>query len=610
MTVDLPRKNSSTIVGAFSLLLAAGSAGGVGIERADVETQTGGTLNVGFWQLTSSNCTVTKVVDPGTDVGRGALVQGSYFPCTPNSDPGAGGYIELGDDQATVWNWTQRLIGKFGAGALGGIEVKFESLVKTDWESGAYPSRLVDHYISDAIAANCNGERPENYPFPGKASLLAALSDCFLNGDVVSCSGKVINPPPAQYASDPGISFANEAAAQITIGLVGVDDANDNTVPTIGDLDLVCPAQGVPPNQWQPVSPLRLSEVVKASYRLDGTSLWSAPQYLYGFAPIGTAIGGELWPWYNSVYQVSLELTDLLGFAGIDVNNDVFYTTDREGWIQIPGKLSTLITGDFDNDGVDDLAGLGPDGRVFYTTDLMGWVNIPGALSKLIAADLNGDGFDELVGIASDRQIFYVDFASDPTTWKLIPGRVDGLLAADLDGTGSQGILGLVSVTGGFSVYYTDDYGQGWSLLPGVFETLMTGDLEDDGSDGLLGLAGGGQVFYSNDKGQSYTVIPGVFSSLTVGDLDWDGADDLIGLAGGNVYYTTDFGVSYGVILGNFNQIVKGDLGLGGYLDPVTLDPATPAVLDAGGETFYSPGLQTWSTANSPALTLLTSGSF
>ncbi|MCP4714062.1 MAG: hypothetical protein GY868_03010, partial [Deltaproteobacteria bacterium] len=49
-------------------------------------------------------------------------------------------------------------------------------------------------------------------------------------------------------------------------------------------------------------------------------------------------------------------------------------------------------------DGIDDLAGLSR-GQVYYTTDKYFWDNIPYALTHLVSGDFNGDGLDDLAGL-------------------------------------------------------------------------------------------------------------------------------------------------------------------------------------------------------------------
>ena len=41
------------------------------------------------------------------------------------------------------------------------------------------------------------------------------------------------------------------------------------------------------------------------------------------------------------------------------------------------------MAGDFNNDGRDDLAGLTDAGRIYYTLNRNTWVNIPGQLYRL-----------------------------------------------------------------------------------------------------------------------------------------------------------------------------------------------------------------------------------
>jgi hypothetical protein len=74
-------------------------------------------------------------------------------------------------------------------------------------------------------------------------------------------------------------------------------------------------------------------------------------------------------------------LSDL---AGLNSVGSIYYTTDRLHWTNIPGALKQLVARDFDGDGLSDLAGLNSAGNIYYTTDLLHWTNVPGALTQLV----------------------------------------------------------------------------------------------------------------------------------------------------------------------------------------------------------------------------------
>ena len=68
---------------------------------------------------------------------------------------------------------------------------------------------------------------------------------------------------------------------------------------------------------------------------------------------------------------------DIAGINPDGLSAKIFYTTDLANWMTVPGELYMIDTGDFNNDGSDDLAGVSSTGTVWFTTDLVNWTNIP-----------------------------------------------------------------------------------------------------------------------------------------------------------------------------------------------------------------------------------------
>jgi hypothetical protein len=61
----------------------------------------------------------------------------------------------------------------------------------------------------------------------------------------------------------------------------------------------------------------------------------------------------------------------------------------KTSWTMIPGTLSSLAIGDYNDDGNDDIAGLTSLGKIYYTTDKGAhWTLIPGTLVKLYSIRL------------------------------------------------------------------------------------------------------------------------------------------------------------------------------------------------------------------------------
>ncbi|NCA71074.1 MAG: VCBS repeat-containing protein [Sphingobacteriia bacterium] len=496
---------------------------------------------IGYWEV-DGNCTVAENPNPAD---LGAIVQGSNSQCVIGGDQGPGGYVQLGQPQSQVWATApQRLMGDFG---LGTPKVKLESLSQADWTAGAFPNRLVDRYISDAVAANCNGERPENYTFNG-TNILQLLSQCFMSGAPGDCQGETITPSPAEYASDPDIAYARftSSLGTITVGLAGTFDAND--VLGIGEIPyLFCPDPANPNNplQWPRVDPLNLSEVVKLSYSFDGLS-YSAPAYLYGFQPTPSGISGLL-PWYDSVYE-----------GQIGLEGTVFYSLNTTPWQTIPGSLSQVVAfgRSFGGGGV---AGITPSGLVWYNnynlrTGFGDWLVIPGTIEQLTTGD-PGTGDEVLIGLNADGLIYFSNVGG---AWENVPGRLARSLAMGSNGD-LYGINGL-----GIPYYGTEasDYAT-WFPIEGQLETLVVGDFNDDGVDEVVGINQNGFIYYSADR-TTWMQKPGALAQLTVGDFNGDGRDDLAGVdAAGGIYYTTNLseaGTTWTRIDGELKQMIAADL--------------------------------------------------
>ncbi len=83
--------------------------------------------------------------------------------------------------------------------------------------------------------------------------------------------------------------------------------------------------------------------------------------------------------------------------------------------------LTSVVSGDFNGDGRQDLAGVSPSGEVYYSTSLGAWVKIPGVVQSIVAGDFDGDGDDDIAGInpaGAISKVFYTtNLDADVPTW-------------------------------------------------------------------------------------------------------------------------------------------------------------------------------------------------
>jgi hypothetical protein len=277
---------------------------------------------------------------------------------------------------------------------------------------------------------------------------------------------------------------------------------------------------------------------------------------------------------YGQAFVTKLSMGMHTGLAGLAFDGSIWYTTDLSTWTNVPGKLTSLVIGDFSGNGNRGMAGIAADDSIWFTTDLSNWTRIPGSLSIIAVGDVNGGGKDDIVGLYSDGSIWYT---TDERTWHNIPGNLSSLVPGRFTGGNIYGIAGRASdgsiwcttdlvawhnvpgnlsnlVVGSFSrdgvdelagvtqtdsVWYTKDM-QNWTNVPGILDSIVVGDFSGDGIAGIAGLSPDGSVLYTTDL-QNWTNVPGNLKSLVTEDLFGDGKDCLIGLAlDGSIWYTED----------------------------------------------------------------------
>jgi hypothetical protein len=271
---------------------------------------------------------------------------------------------------------------------------------------------------------------------------------------------------------------------------------------------------------------------------------------------------------------VGAQKADLAGLNG----DAIFYTLDLAHWVNIPGSLASVVTGDLDANGTADLVGINSAGAIFYTLDRASWVNIPGSLASVVTGDLDANGTADLVGINSAGAIFYT---LDRAHWVNIPGSLASVVTGDLDANGTADLVGINSAG---AIFYTLDLAS-WVQIPGALVSVITGDLDANGTADLVGINQGGAIFYTLDKA-SWVNIPGSLASVVTGDLDANGTADIVGInQGGAIFYTLDK-ASWVNIPGSLASVVTGDLDANGTADLVGINSA--------GAIFYTLDLANW----------------
>lgn len=264
--------------------------------------------------------------------------------------------------------------------------------------------------------------------------------------------------------------------------------------------------------------------------------------------------------------------------AGLSSSGQIWYSTNLSTWGNVPGTLTTLLSANFTPGGAAGLVGLTNTGQIFYTTNLTTWNQIPGTLAMIDTGDLNNDGVDDVIGLTAAGEVFYT---TNLSTWTKIPGKLDAFKIIDVNNDGNEDIVGLV--TGGF-VFYTTNLST-WTPVAGTLASIEVGDLNGDGNGDIVGLTASGDIYFTTNL-STWTQIPGKLASIRTANLNNVGTGDLVGLTHtGQVFYTTNLS-SWTQIPGKLTALDIGDVNNDNSEDIVGLTNA--------GQVFYTTNLSTW----------------
>ncbi len=259
---------------------------------------------------------------------------------------------------------------------------------------------------------------------------------------------------------------------------------------------------------------------------------------------------------------------------------------------ELNGRFDTIVSGDFNGDGRDDIAGLQDDGTVSYSTDGSRLYSLSGRHTGIAAGDLNDDGSDDIIALQDDGWYGYHEIQSttDKEIWEFIPGRLAAVVCGDFNGDGRDDAAG---IQGDGTVWMTTDLGDSWTSPGGSgFDGLTPADLNADGRDDMLALQFDGWMdyfeLYSTTDFSAWTTIPARFLSIVSGDFDGDGHDDIAGIQeDGEIWYSIDTGETWNV-LGDreYVQAAVGDFDDDGHDDI--------AAIDSVGNIYITDDTSTW----------------
>jgi Leucine-rich repeat (LRR) protein len=227
-----------------------------------------------------------------------------------------------------------------------------------------------------------------------------------------------------------------------------------------------------------------------------------------------------------AITAAAIRKDDLL--ATWDGQGVYYKNSDTGAWVRMASPATMITAGDFDGDGIDDLAGLWPSQGgiwVLYSHNST-WARLSSTARYIAAGDMNGDGRDDLLGTWDGQGVYYRNSISG--IWVRMASEATMIACGDLDGDGTDDLIGLWPSQGGIWVKYSQS--GLWARISSTAVHIAAGDMNGDGRDDLLGTWDGQGVYYRNSMTGAWIRMASPATLITTGDLDGDATGDLIGI--------------------------------------------------------------------------------
>ncbi|MEN6560040.1 MAG: Ser-Thr-rich GPI-anchored membrane family protein [Acidobacteriota bacterium] len=211
-----------------------------------------------------------------------------------------------------------------------------------------------------------------------------------------------------------------------------------------------------------------------------------------------------------------------------DAQGVYYRNSDTAAWVRLASPATMITVGDFDGDGIDDLAGLWPSqGGIWVRySHNNAWARLSSTAVYIAAGDMNGDGRVDLLGTWDGQGVFYRNSVTG--AWVRMASQATMIACGDLDGDGVDDLIGLWPSQGGIWVKYS--HNNAWAQISSTARHIASGDMNGDGRDDLLGTWDGQGAFYRNSITGAWVKLASPATLITTGDIDGDGTDDLIGI--------------------------------------------------------------------------------
>jgi hypothetical protein len=289
------------------------------------------------------------------------------------------------------------------------------------------------------------------------------------------------------------------------------------------------------------------------------------------------------------------------GSVGILVSDGTKFSSLPSGVVLPTVDWDEFLTGDFNGDGLTDWAGRSPSdgmwrvklatGSGFTPPMLWGtWTTIV-PFSDLVVGDFNADGLDDVAGRA-DTGTWLVGLSDGTkfvsTAWGAWSATATwiNVLVGDFNGDGLDDLAGrnslntwIVSLAGA-STFTTSVWGA-WSSSV-TWADVNVGDFNRDGRSDILGRASTGSwvaglssgTMFIGDAFGAWSTTAG-FTDVMVGDFNGDGFTDVVGrsakgrvvvgLSDGDKFVSTGWAIWSTAV--TWLQVVLGDFTGDGFLD-------------------------------------------